>query len=201
VPLDKFLEAFWPNLAATIVGVVLGVPIAFWINRRMLAAGERAKLTDDKHQLTRSLEVIRDALNANHTQLTRLVALLDADHVPLDTRLNIAAWEAVKSEVIRTLRDPLLQARFAAHFERLHTVNTLNALHLENILGVSAALKSAPLTPPTKEVIKDELRALAVRLRNESVELIQQIGLAARAHRLSLSPSTQKQDPPTAPLS
>ena len=44
--MDAFLSAFWPNAAATVAGIVLGFPVALWINRLALKNAERSTLSN-----------------------------------------------------------------------------------------------------------------------------------------------------------
>lgn len=51
--MSQFLAAFFPNLASTLLGIVLGVPVALYLNNRLMheqkryATGERVRRLDE----------------------------------------------------------------------------------------------------------------------------------------------------------
>jgi hypothetical protein len=64
--MDFFNTSFWQgfvgNLLATIIGVAVGIPVAFWINRKVEADTERGKRQKIMHSLHAELQSNKERL-------------------------------------------------------------------------------------------------------------------------------------------
>jgi len=67
--METFFTSFWPNLAATIFGVIVRLPVALWLHRKGHAAIERDKLQAERTRLLRSLKMIEGSIAANRPRL------------------------------------------------------------------------------------------------------------------------------------
>jgi len=90
-----FWPSFWPNLAASALAVILGIPTALWIDRLVKRADSLRVLQSKKEDERKILKLIDDELNYNR----RLI-------LPAGRRNTIASpvrplkydlWEALKS--------------------------------------------------------------------------------------------------------
>jgi len=119
---DSFLSDFWPNLAATVVGVTLGIPIGLWTNRKMIAHEKQTQDAEDRARFRTGLEEVLAILRANAFNAEVTVCILRdevVEDVPPDPKLDSTAWEAYRSDVASMLRDPRLHVRLALYFERV----------------------------------------------------------------------------------
>lgn len=135
-----FWVGFWPNLAATLAGVIFGVPIALWLNRWSEQASSRSRHADEAERLRVGLLVVRAALEHNRTRLISLVQSLENNRVSFDTTLDIAAWDASRDEIFPFLRSPRLHHRVAFHFGRLASLQRLFCLYFDLTAGAGAAM-------------------------------------------------------------
>lgn len=165
---NGFFEAFWPNLASTVLGIFLGVPLALWVNKRMVSYGERLKAGERQQILNTALEMLGSALVANRDRLDILVESLGGNRARFDTELDLATWEAVKPVIADQLRDPLLHGRLAYHFSRLASITKLNDMYLNYAAGIAAALGGSDRT---RDALQVYLLVSATQQRVEAEEL------------------------------
>ena len=135
-----FWVAFLPNVAATLVGVLVGVPLALLINRRAVLHGEAARAVAEKARVADALEVVSKALTYNATPLETLVQTLEQGKAQLDLPLDTSAWGAVKADVSGIV-EPELRRRLAFHFSRLEALVELNSMFLTFVTGTNASMK------------------------------------------------------------
>ena len=166
--LNWFWSGFWPNLAATFAGIILGVPIALWLNRHMGGVAERNLRADESERLKNRLEVIRATLTHNRQKLLYLDQVLQQDSATFDVGLDLVAWEACRDEIIPFLKNPDLRRRIALYFGRLATVARLSALYLDQAVGVVSALGGVATT---RTALKNHLLAFCQQLLTESEQL------------------------------
>jgi hypothetical protein len=130
-----FWEAFWPNLAATVIGVVFGVPAALFLSARGSREAAASKHKEDHDRLRAALTGISTSMDHNTAALGGLAKLLTDKRPWADYRdIDISAWDACKDEIVPILRDPDLQRRLAFHFHRLDILTHLVKSHLDLVL-------------------------------------------------------------------
>jgi len=157
-----FWEAFWPNFASTVIGLLLGLPLALWTDRQITARSERLKRAEEQQRLALSLDTISQALSFNRERMKQLVQSLSSNRVPFDPAVDCSAWDSVKTEIIQYLHDPALQQRIAYHFSRMEAVLKLNDLYLNYAAGIGAAIGGSEQT-------RDSLRNyLSAHYRNST---------------------------------
>lgn len=147
--MDAFLLAFWPNFAATVAGVVIGVPIALWLNARGGKAVDQKRMADERLRLRRGLDAVVLSLKHNESLLGELIASVKNKHDVYDTGLNLSAWEACHEQIVPYLKDAELSRRIAYHFERLAGVARLVAIYLNLGVGVASAVGGSQKTRET----------------------------------------------------
>lgn len=137
---NSFLPAFWPDLVATVIGVVVGLPFAVWLTRHSVRVQDEARRREDRARLVAALQTVVAALKFNTTRLNLFQSQLSNKRAPFDVALDTSAWEAVRDEVIPFLRVPDLQRRSAYYFARLVSVGTLSRIYLDQVAGIGSAL-------------------------------------------------------------
>ena len=122
---SSFWSALWPALAATIVGVALGLPIALWINRIALGQSSRNEEAERKVALARVCVALRESVTWNADKANGMALELNAGSLGVDSPLETERWEAIKPEFVRVTQDPELQSRVAFFFDQVRRASVL----------------------------------------------------------------------------
>jgi hypothetical protein len=176
----SFAQAFWPSTAATLVGLIVGLPVALALNRAWLSHTSRPQRAENERRLRDALHVLAAALNDNTERLVVLQEKLRNRLCPFDSGLDIASWEVVKPAVLQHLPDPRLQSRLARHFAELASVSRLTAQYLGYVAGAEAALGGIEAA---REKLAVHLLAEAERLEQAARELHTRLDEAARMEK------------------
>ncbi|MBF6989294.1 hypothetical protein [Cupriavidus sp. IK-TO18] len=137
--MNWFWAGFWPNVAATFLGVIAGVPVALWLNRLSIRQANARLRAGELEHLRVGLEAVLTAFNHNRPRIRALLEM-PTDQFPLDLELDTSAWEVSRDQIVPVLREADLQRRIAYHFDRLQSLARLSALYLETVTGVTSAL-------------------------------------------------------------
>jgi hypothetical protein len=84
-----------PGLASTVVGILIGVPIALGLAHYGLSIQERARQADERARLQRGLKSLAVAVRHNSDRLRHLSDQLRADRVPFDVALDVSAFSCM----------------------------------------------------------------------------------------------------------
>lgn len=144
--MDAFLLAFWPNLAATLVGVVFGLPIALAVNRLALRGAEQTTKKAQAQRVDHALQVLISAMRANASLLRDCGELLATSRVRWRLGLDVSAWDAIKADFIAELTDSALRREVAFHFSQLEQLTVLNQEYLQFIFGTNASMSGSEAT-------------------------------------------------------
>jgi hypothetical protein len=188
-----FWEDFWPNFAATAAGIILGLPLAFWINRHAARLGERNRRDAEKSQVANVLHTIELAIRANGPRLDRFAKVLANRNTLFDTGLDTSAWEAVQGILNASFNTPDLRQRLAYHFSRLAAVVQMNS----RLVGYSAGIESAlaDVGAPRAALVQALQEGVAA-LEKETPVLIDELS-QARSALISKSDAPQTSPPNT----
>lgn len=178
--MDAFLLAFWPNAAATLVGIVFGLPIAMWVNRLALRGAERASLKSQSQCLDHALQILVSAMETNQGILQEYTQVLSESKVHWRLSLDVSAWDAIKTDFIGELTDPSIRRQLAFHFAQLLILTNLNQEYLGFAFGTNASMSGSE---KTRESINANLKAMCEELDQRAGELI----ATSKAVRLTLS--------------
>jgi hypothetical protein len=119
-----FWRQFLQNFAATLLGVAIGIPVAFWWDRFQ----HRRRQADELERLRIALLTIVDAIDVNTKTFHAVLAeIVEKPFYAPD--LDVARWAAVQGEVIAHMRDPELQGDLAHYFERVAAFREANRLY------------------------------------------------------------------------
>lgn len=154
---SAFWIGFWPQLFATIVGVLIGVPVGLWLNRRAIAVAGVAQEKADATRLDDALASLVASIEANRGPLNAM-ATLATGHYLVEPGLETTTWDAVKTEIVSLLRVPDLQRSLAAHFASIDRAARLCDLLAQHSSGVQGAMSNSA---QTREVIMTRLVAAA----------------------------------------
>ena len=177
--MDAFLIAFWPNVVATLVGVVVGLPIALWVNRLALRGAEQTAKSGQAHRADHALQVLISAMQGNGTLLREYAEVLATAKVRWRLGLDVSAWEAIKTDFIAELTDSSLRREAAFHFSQLEVLTVLNQEYLQFIFGTNASMSDSDAT---RTSIGNHLKTMCNDLSLQAEKLVS----ASTAARQSL---------------
>ncbi len=121
-----FLDAFWPNLAATVLGVVLGVPIALFLNRYLLQHQRRFESAEMNRRLRGAIDVLVDACQYNIKVLNTMRELSLSGRVMHSPDLRLTTWDSVGTILSSSCSEPGLLQMLSHHWLRLHRIQALS---------------------------------------------------------------------------
>ena len=174
--MDAFFLAFWPNLAATIAGVTLGLPIALWVSRLTLAGAERSARQSQAQRVDHALQVLVSAMKSNNAILRDYGEVLATEHMRWQLSLDTSAWDAIQADFIAEMTDPALRREIAFHFSQLKALTSLNYEYLQFNFGTNASMSGAG---ETRKSLGGNLRTMCNDLSGQAERLELQ-GIAAR---------------------
>lgn len=124
--MTEFFLAFWPNLASTVLGVVLGVPVALLLNRRFLVHQQKVERTEQSKRLGNAVDVLVDACEYNSKVLCRIAELALSGSAMRNVDLRLTTWDAVGAMLSGSFSDPELLQMLSHHWLRLKRLEDLN---------------------------------------------------------------------------
>ncbi len=124
--MTPFLDAFWPNLAATVLGVVLGVPIALFLNRHLLERQRRFEAAETNRRLMNAIDVLAGACQYNIKVLDTMRELSLSGQVMHNPDLRLTTWDAVGTILSSSCSEPDLLQMLSHHWLRLRRIQILS---------------------------------------------------------------------------
>jgi hypothetical protein len=124
--MSAFLDAFWPNLASTLVGIVLGVPIALAVNQQMLRHQRKLEVDDIHARVRDAIDVLSSACKYNIGVLDTICTEALAGRVMHSPDLRITAWETVGPILCNSSSSPELLQLLSHHWLRLARLQALS---------------------------------------------------------------------------
>jgi len=124
--MSQFIGAFLPNLASTLVGIVLGVPIALYLNNRLMSEQNWNVSVERVRRLDDAVKVLAGACQYNVKVLENMAELALAGKVLRNPDLRITTWDTVGAILTPTSLDPDLLQTLSHHWLRLQRLERLN---------------------------------------------------------------------------
>jgi hypothetical protein len=137
---NQFLQDFLPNLTATIVGVVIGLPVALFVNRQLTKEGDQRASKLERVRVATGLGVLRRSLQYNRKVLDNIATLAREGTVMRDPDLQSDTWDAVGSILTPILDDPRMLQRVSHHWQRLKRIEELNREIFDRNFGLRSAI-------------------------------------------------------------
>lgn len=139
----QFLDAFWPNFAATLLGAALGIPAGLYISRR---AERTAAARDDDDRTKVALALVRFfESNVPAAEMAAKLLMVDKGTVLL-SGLDLEGWDILRPDFMRLVRDVDIKSRVAMLVATLRQAREATLFHREVTVGPAAALSSATAT-------------------------------------------------------
>jgi hypothetical protein len=185
---ERFLNSFWPAFVATLLGVVVGIPAALFINRRV---EDRRLKSDAAEETGRRAEF--EALRAARRKLIARLLLISvrdnrnaiagisrdigqADSVIMTTGFDVATWEVAKDEVIELFADVGLRATIARFYENVGYLAVQVRDYREYLIGLPSTLSRAG---DFRKAIYESFQASAKKLLDNIPSLMERLAAVA----------------------
>ncbi|MBI4729001.1 MAG: hypothetical protein HY775_05805 [Acidobacteria bacterium] len=162
-----FWSDFWPNFAATIVGVAAGIPIGFWLNRhaersaaerrrKEIRAAEARRVSEEKQRTREALEQLEPAIRAHAGWFKILGAWSNMNEYHEGPLAEL--WIVLRGQIVPAhLSDRRLFGDLAVHFER--------CVRFDELVRLRASLSMAG--PPLQQTrTQTDEAAIKTRLNN-----------------------------------
>jgi hypothetical protein len=170
--MNGFLEAFLPNLGATILGVVLGLPVALFINGRLTASQRRQQAASDDILRNLVIDVLSAACTYNIKVLSRMAELALTANVLRNPDLQTTTWDSVGSILAARCPDPVLVHQLAHHWLRLRRLDQLNEDIFKGTIGILPYVEDAEMRIGMWQELHDSCNTLMLHATEFSERLV-----------------------------
>lgn len=165
----SFWADFWPNLSATLLGLVVGLPFALWTNGIIQRGAKKKEVREADERLNKALSVLHEVVFQNSSKLKTMVDTLQKSKIPFHLGINVSAWESVKKDVLEISHDSKLKTTISAHFSNLNKLTELNTKYLDYAAGTIALLGGAE---QARDELKKHIQVQLIALQLESLIVI-----------------------------
>ena len=97
---SNLIEAFTPGFLSTLIGLLIGIPIALWVDRRITS-------TRSSTESKKTLEALRDEIDRNIVLLKQIDRELRVDTV-IYYNLQLSSWKTVSVDKLSDDIDTIL---------------------------------------------------------------------------------------------
>jgi hypothetical protein len=123
---------FWADFWPTVMGVILGIPAALWLDRRTQRRAEKQQRDERADRLAEVARLLRDSVRSNGAALREL-AQTEATNVEAISEIELASWEALHDEAFDLIPSMELRRDLARHFERVARISSMNERRTQRI--------------------------------------------------------------------
>ena len=95
----QFLDSFWPQAIATLVGIALGIPAALFIDRVVRRSADEAVERENADRLRTACKILDEALAANVDALFGLDTALKGGQTNAGLVLSSASYNVIKDDL------------------------------------------------------------------------------------------------------
>jgi hypothetical protein len=156
---SDYWQATLGGILATVIGIILGLPIAAWVNdiglRRQQQADATASAEHAKDQLVRLCRMLASEL----ASAAQMLAAMENTGVVDRFRFNVARWKAVSSSGdLRWVTDLPTISALAEAYEAIDVVNMLGHEWLRSMSRPDGIAAWPGTNKPSREVLTELLR-------------------------------------------
>ena len=166
--MEEFWISFWPNLASTVIGIIIGFPVAVWLNKLALSYTVKKQQESDKTDLHRTLNAVGGSIDHNTEKLTILLQAVGSGHFLIDTGFDTASWQAYNAQLARLNSNIELNKQLISYHERISNLTVINSKLCNNYLGLESSLSGAN---KVREFLRGHIMTEASKLSLESANI------------------------------
>jgi len=163
--MEGFLNSFWPNLASTVIGIIIGFPVAVWLNKLALSNSVRKQQEADRVDLHRTLKVLGASIDHNKEKMLSLLQVVVGGRFLIDANFDTASWQAYSAQLSRLNGNIELNKQLISYHERIVNLTAINSKLCSNYLGLESSLSGAD---KVREFLRSHIIAETTRLAQES---------------------------------
>lgn len=167
---------FWLNVAATTIGVIVGIPAGLWLNERAAQRAATSARRQEEIQIADSLRALEVAIDANRPRLQRVVSEIAAGNSLFDAGLDTAAWTALAGTLTPAFQNPQLRQRLSYHFVRLAGLMKM----MDLLVQFATRDPNSAAVIAARQLLANGIKQAATDLDQEGEQLCQELS-AARA--------------------
>ena len=187
--MNPWLVEFVVNTVAGIVGVFVGVWLALITDRRRDARAESQREEERAQQFERARHTVLGSVVKNTSEAKRLRSRVD-ERKPVEiihTNLEVAVWDAVRTQFMEACHDIDERVRFAQFFDGVRNLQSYFEFHRDLQLSIAGAFDDHD--PELAIILVDadqRLRDLSDEQRLNGVLLITDFGESVHKKLLGL---------------
>jgi len=119
---ESFLQNFLSNLFATFIALIIGIPIALWLERMRVRREEKAREREEQQRTRKILQLLKTELHQNKEAIDKIHIDVANYYYGLRTEL----WDAFSDGgELQWIKDPDLLAVLSAAFSGIRQVRIL----------------------------------------------------------------------------
>lgn len=136
--MSVFLSEFLPGFSATVLGIVLGFPVALYVNYRLTVFQNGQEKAREFRLRADLVGVIVRSLAYNETILERMAELSAEEMAMRNPDLQLTTWEIIGHSFSNLCREPELLQLLSHHWLRLQKLDQMNKEMFDRAVGVTA---------------------------------------------------------------
>ncbi|WP_180698589.1 hypothetical protein [Pseudomonas crudilactis] len=136
--MSVFLSEFLPGFSATVLGIVLGFPVALYVNYRLTVFQNGQEKAREFRLRADLVGVIVRSLAYNETILGRMAELCAEEKAMRNPDLQLTTWEIIGHSFSSLCREPELLQLLSHHWLRLQKLDQMNREMFDRAVGVTA---------------------------------------------------------------
>lgn len=166
--MSGFFAEFLPGFTATVFGVILGFPVALYVNFRLTRFQRGQEILFERERRSDLANVIVKSLSYNEKILGRMAELCLAVEVMRNPDLQLTTWEAVGQSFSKVCNDPDILQLVSHHWLRLQKLDKMNKEIFDRSVGDICELKDEQMIV----AMWGELFQMSSNLQCHSLELL-----------------------------
>ena len=136
--MSVFLSEFLPGFSATVLGIVLGFPVALYVNYRLTIFQNGQEQAREFRLRADLVGVIERSLSYNEKNLGRIAEHCAEKTAMRNPDLQLTTWEVIGHSFSRLCREPELLQLLSHHWLRLEKLDQMNKEMFDRAVGVIA---------------------------------------------------------------
>ena len=169
--MDNFWLSSLSNFLAVFLGLIIGIPISLWLDRKLTFIRERDKTREEQQRLYQTLNILSQSFSNNCAQMESLIDTVKKGWGKENLEIDYSAWDAVKSEIVQYLHNPELQYRLSHHFARMKYLVKVSDKYHDFKFGIESAVIAKKRCKRIVSEYVEYLLILLPELINEANEL------------------------------
>jgi hypothetical protein len=123
---NPFVDSFVPGFLSELGALIIGIPISFWIDRKIKSNNERERINSLNEKGLQVLMGMRDIIGRNNRFINTYIEGYRSNQTPTIIDINYSYWDVTRNDVLVGDFSNNLKSLIANYFERLQYLNQIN---------------------------------------------------------------------------